>query len=74
MTLKQVDVRYRHQAATGKPFYVNNDEVRGVAGMSAVSCLPPPTLIALPAMRCWRSRRSGRTTSGSMSAGRPIIR
>lgn len=32
MTLKQVDVRYRHQAATGKPLHVNNDEVRGVAG------------------------------------------
>ena len=30
--MKQVDVRYRHQAATAKPLYVNNNEVRGVAG------------------------------------------
>lgn len=40
MTLNQVDVRYRHQAATAKPLYVTNDEVRSVAGHVRAQLLP----------------------------------
>lgn len=42
MILKEVRVRYRQEAGTGKPHYLNNEDIRGIAASVRRQLLPDP--------------------------------